>query len=675
MPPRLSVVVPVHNVAPWLTECLRSLAEQTLADLEVVVVDDGSTDDSAALAAAFAARDGRFRLVGQGNGGPGHARNTGVRHCDPGARHLAFADGDDVLPPHAYELLTATLDRTGSDLATGQVLRLTADGTLGPAPGPRRAPATTRLRTHISRHWELAADRTVCNKVFRRSFWDEHAFAFPSGTRSEDLPVVLPAHFLARAVDVRGEPVHHWRERDTAAGTTGPPADVRGLQDRITQLLAVSAFLDEHRGPDDKRRYETHALSHELAPFMAVLPEGDEAYRRAFLTYANEFTDQVDPAVLGALPLPARLLWHLVRERRTGELLALIADERAEPGAFTVRGTVRRTAHYPALVRPVPGPLLRLGARDLPFTARLRAAHWRDGRLHLTGDTHLPGGPGPGGVRTGWLRAAHHAPVPLRLRTDRTPGRNPYGRDRAAFEAVVDPARIRPRPGGRERTSWYPEIGLAGPGLLRRAALTADRPTPPPPVHRPDGDHRIVPAFDDDGALVLHAERIGARFETHRAGTAADSTATVVIDGMVRDGVGPGPLRLTLTHHPSGTVLDRPVTVHDGAVPSAAGWRRFTTDLPLAALAAARPAPAPGTDRARLRYRLRLVGPDGRRTPLDVPGPVLPGDYPLAGDDDGPRALGLAAGYRGDLLIDDHAARPHRAGFHGPPDSRATKAP
>src|SRR6478752_4481986 len=105
MPPRLSVVVPVHNVELYLTDCLKSLAEQTMGDLEVVMVDDGSTDDSAALAAAFAGQDGRFRLVSQENGGLGHARNTGVRNCDPGARHLAFVDSDDVLPPRAYELL------------------------------------------------------------------------------------------------------------------------------------------------------------------------------------------------------------------------------------------------------------------------------------------------------------------------------------------------------------------------------------------------------------------------------------------------------------------------------------------------------------------------------------------------------------------------------------------
>ncbi|MFE6667680.1 CDP-glycerol glycerophosphotransferase family protein [Streptomyces sp. NPDC057697] len=664
MPPRLSVVVPVHNVELYLTDCLTSLAEQTMADLEVVMVDDGSTDDSAALAAAFAARDGRFRLVSQENGGLGHARNTGVRGCDPGARHLAFADGDDMLPPRAYELLLAALEETGSDLASGNVLRLRTGGRLQQAPDFRGPMATTRLRTHISRDWELAADRTACNKVFRRSFWDEHAFAFPAGALHEDIPVVLPAHFLARSVDVLKDTVYHWRDRPGPATT--PRALVRGVQDRVSHVLGVCAFLDEHRGADDKRRYETHVLAHDLRRFMAALPGGDEEYRRAFLTYANEFTDQVDPAVLDALPLPLRLMWHLVRERRTGELLDLLASDRAEPGAFTVRGVRRRSASFPALTRPVPRPVLRVTDRDLPLTARLRDAYWQGGRLHLKGYAYirnLPVGPRLGEFRTGWLRAGRRV-LPLRLRTVDEPEATARSRqslhdyDRAGFETVVDPARLRADAGSRpERLTWQPEIGIAGHGLLRRAALSTDEVTAPPPVHRPDGDHRIVPAFDG-GRLVLHTERIDARFETHRAGDTGDGTTAVVIDGMIRDRLGAGPLRLVLVHHPSGTSFERPVTVHEGLAPSAAGWRRFSADIPLDAFLDARPGAARAEGRAAIPYGLCLVGPDGNRTPIDVPGPVLPGRYPLAGDGDERRELGLTASSRGDLLISDRTVQP-----------------
>ncbi|MFF4176961.1 CDP-glycerol glycerophosphotransferase family protein [Streptomyces sp. NPDC001750] len=731
MPPRLSVVVPVHNVELYLTDCLSSLAEQTMADLEVVIVDDGSTDASADLATGFAARDRRFRLVSQANGGLGHARNTGVRHCDPGARHLAFVDSDDVVPPRAYELLLGALDETGSDFASGNVLRLRPSGKLQQSPNFRRPMATTRLRTHISRDWDLAADRIACNKVFRRSFWDEHAFAFPVGALYEDIPVVLPAHFLARSVDVLKDTVYHWRER--AGSITSRRAVVRGVQDRASHVLGVSAFLDEHRGAADKRRYEEHVLANDLWYSMEALPDGDEDYRRAFLTYANEFTDQVDPAVLDALPVRLRLMWHLVRERRTDELLALLAHDKAEPGVFAVRGTRRRTASFPVLTGPVPRPVLKVAERDLPLTARLRDARWRDGRLHLSGYAYIRNLPATSRVsefRTGWLRAGRRHLVPLRLRTVVDPEATARSRqslhdyDRSGFETVIDPARLRiDARRGPARLVWRPEIGIAGHGMLRRSALSTNEAAAPPPVHRPDGDHRIVPAFDD-GTLVLHAERIDARFESHRAGgpvgtdgpdgpddtdgartahvTPGARTAlvvpgvdgasgaqvvpgapgadgpgdSVVIDGMVRARLAVGPLRLSLTHLPSGTSFDRPVRVHESAGPALSGWRRFTATVPLDAFAAARAAARAGTGEgappAQIAYSAHLLGPDGRRTPIDVPGPVLPGRYPLDGNGTGereggngdtagaasPRELGLTASARGNLLITDRTVQP-----------------
>jgi CDP-glycerol glycerophosphotransferase len=76
--PRVSVVVPIYNVETYLEPCLESLAAQTFTDLEVVMVNDGSTDRSPAIAEAFSTRDPRFKLVHRPNGGLSAARNTGI---------------------------------------------------------------------------------------------------------------------------------------------------------------------------------------------------------------------------------------------------------------------------------------------------------------------------------------------------------------------------------------------------------------------------------------------------------------------------------------------------------------------------------------------------------------------------------------------------------------------
>ena len=109
--PRVSVVVPIYRVEAYLEECLASLRAQTFTDLEVVMVDDGSPDGSAAIAERVAGEDGRFTLLRQENAGLGAARNAGVAAA--GGELLMFVDSDDRLPPEAIAHLVRSLDRTG----------------------------------------------------------------------------------------------------------------------------------------------------------------------------------------------------------------------------------------------------------------------------------------------------------------------------------------------------------------------------------------------------------------------------------------------------------------------------------------------------------------------------------------------------------------------------------
>lgn len=112
--PLLSVIVPVYNVAAYLAECLQSLAGQTLRDIEVILVDDGSTDDSGDICTAFVQKDTRFKVVRQSNLDLAGARNTGLKHA--AGQYVSFLDIDDFLDPQAYEKLCAIAEKTGAQI-------------------------------------------------------------------------------------------------------------------------------------------------------------------------------------------------------------------------------------------------------------------------------------------------------------------------------------------------------------------------------------------------------------------------------------------------------------------------------------------------------------------------------------------------------------------------------
>ncbi|MFD4236929.1 CDP-glycerol glycerophosphotransferase family protein [Streptomyces sp. NPDC058542] len=545
LPPLLSVVVPVHNVEGYLADCLRSVADQTLEAIEVVMVDDGSTDGSARIAAEFAARDSRFRLVRQRNAGLSAARNTGVRHTTPTVPYLAFADSDDIVVHDAYERMTASLESTGSDLATGNVWRLTGQGRQ--QAWQYRWLTATRPRTHITRDPRLLADRVAWNKVFRRSFWEGHAFSFPEGKLYEDTPVMIPAHHLARSVDVLHEHVYYWRVRE--GSITRRRTDVTGVRDRIAACEQVSAFLGG-RDAAQRRAYDASCLRDDFGYFLDGLPMGGEAYRAAFLEGAGAFVDRAGPGALEGLPVELRVKWSLVRERRLEELLAVLAFERANgAGTFAVEGLPgRRRAVYPG----VRGASARLARTDVPAVARLLEARWgADGRLRLRGYAYLRNLPAASArqrLTVGMVRAERGRQVrPVPVRSVSAPeatvnsGQELHGYDHAGFEMVLDPDRLPATADG----GWLVGLVLAAPGAVRRVAVRApDAGADQPLVHDLDGGRRAVLDYRG-GRLRLTVSRLRARAEGHR--TAGTEGAPLELTGRYFGGSGGRPTALVLT--------------------------------------------------------------------------------------------------------------------------------
>ena len=116
MSPKVSVVIPCYNCIDYLEESVRSVLAQTLRELEILIVDDGSTDGSGALADSLAAQDDRIRVIHQKNGGLPVARNSGIDAAC--GEYIAFLDADDLVLPNAYETLYQTAVSLSCEVVT-----------------------------------------------------------------------------------------------------------------------------------------------------------------------------------------------------------------------------------------------------------------------------------------------------------------------------------------------------------------------------------------------------------------------------------------------------------------------------------------------------------------------------------------------------------------------------
>jgi CDP-glycerol glycerophosphotransferase len=486
---RISVVVPFYNNVDLLGPCLASIAAQTVRDLQVIMVNDGSTDGSEAVAAAQAAADPRFTLITIPNSGPGAARNAGVAVAT--GEFLAFVDADDLLPPDAYQILLGTLEQTGSDFVSGAVLRLTADGLI-PSGLHDQAIKARRLRTHISATPELLYDISVWNKLYRRSFWDAAGLRLPEGMLWEDLVAMTKAHVLASSVDVITDPIYHWRDRDAGAPSiTQSRTAIRNFRDRITALELIDDFLRERGTPALLRAHQHKALVNDLWLYVRDLSKTSGEYQAEFVGLARNYLCKVKPSVLAGQPAARKLAYYLIEQGRQDELVEFAGWLAANPARTPpmVRSLGRLRADLPlrrSADPAIPGRIFRPRWRELDPQVRVDQLGWDGQSLVIEGSAYVPSVDVGHRRNTSKLlvlvpRGRRRAPIVIPARSVRRPdvtersGQDRYSYDWSGFRCEVSPRWF--GLGGRWLTGdWDCFVLVRGRGVWRPARLHSPGP-------------------------------------------------------------------------------------------------------------------------------------------------------------------------------------------------------
>lgn len=206
----LSVVIPARNADRWIGELLESVLAQGVPACEVLVVDNGSEDETPARVAEIAASDTRVVLVRSQATNAAAARNHGVSLAS--GKYLVFADSDDIVPAGAYRALLEALESSGSDMALGDHLKFSPSSTWRPT---ERWGAfdETRLGISPSDAPALVATRPCWNRMFRRCWWDASALHFPEVDSLEDMVPMTQSLQQARQIDVVARCVYLYRDR------------------------------------------------------------------------------------------------------------------------------------------------------------------------------------------------------------------------------------------------------------------------------------------------------------------------------------------------------------------------------------------------------------------------------------------------------------------------------
>ncbi len=571
--PVLSVVVPVHNVATYLDECLDSLLGQGLAELEVIAVDDGSTDRSSEILRRRAAKDSRLRVLTQANAGQGAARNLAV--AEARGEFLTFCDGDDRVPTDAYAYLVETLRDSGSDFAVGRARRFDATGLIGPA-RVRGVHGTDRRHVTAADFPEAMHDLILCNRVFRTDFWRDSVGGFPEGVVYEDHLPMVTAFVRARAFDLLQRTVYHWRVREDNTSTTQQQSTLQNLRDRIAARESAHELLRTEAPTTVYETWVARGLAAAWPGFVPGAVEGDQEFRDLLAGTYRSYLERADEGAMAQVRHAAKVLAHLCAEERwadVAEALEYFEGWGHHPRLVVEDGEVRAVPE-PGLgfAAHVPSGLWRLADRETNLLAGFRSAAWTGPQeLELTGFVAIRG-----------LDAAEQAPavaaflrdvdsaerVDVDVRVERDPEVNQWVRhanaayDHGRFMVRVDAAVLPARP-----ATWAVVLHVSHRGVTREGQVY-DFVTGAPYVRTVGSvvDGRLVEALrDDEHGLVVRVQDAPKGWSPPREPDTPHVTTVDVEDdrAVLRFDPARTPGGVKLRGKP-GQVLLEPVPEHPG---------------------------------------------------------------------------------------------------------------
>lgn len=312
----ISVIVPVYNVAAYLPECMESILSQDHTNLEVILIDDGSTDASGAICDEYAKKDSRIRVIHQKNAGAAAAKNAGLRAVS--GEYLSFVDSDDFLEPGAYSHMLQLLQEHQADAvqcAFRDVFRnrrtdRCVDRECGGVSGKE-------YLARYTRDWTCAL---LWDKLYRRALFD--GIFFEEGHRIDDEYFTYQGIMNARKVYCDNWVVYNYRKRGSSV-MCSPQSGARILRDRVDSLSKRRVKVGS-RFPELKKLFDEHFLEAMilLSRDANGTPESIELIQDRLKAYFREKGHTV----------PRAALWPTLLKLRFGSIDRLLA-QKAPSGA------------------------------------------------------------------------------------------------------------------------------------------------------------------------------------------------------------------------------------------------------------------------------------------------------------------------------------------------------
>lgn len=241
---KISVIVPIYNIMDCLERCVMSIVHQTYGDLEIILVDDGSTDGTSELVDELGQRDSRIRVFHKENGGSSSARNLGLKYAT--GEYIGFIDSDDYIEPDMYELLAEAVHRTGSLMAQISRDEVNEDGSKRAdvciPPNQEQIVTAQQMMQELLMH---RGDCSFCTRICAKVLFEGRSF--PEGELNEDFKLLTMMLKQAGSFPILPKQCYHVYYRMNSNSRRKDKNDFsRVFTDIVVNADYVSELVNEH---------------------------------------------------------------------------------------------------------------------------------------------------------------------------------------------------------------------------------------------------------------------------------------------------------------------------------------------------------------------------------------------------------------------------------------------
>ena len=312
--PKISVIMPIYNVEEYLEDSLNCLLKQSfIDDMEVLMIDDGSTDNSRYIVEKYALDYDNFHAFHQENGGISSARNRGIDLAK--GEYITFFDADDYLNPNGYESLYKLAEKNKSDIVSSNMVRLKRYNIVDSRILIRGYKNITETldSANLNDYPELIWDTFVWNKIYKREFINKNNIKFKPVKYYEDLPFGLESLILANKISIYNDIFYYWRIREGSnLSITQQHSDFENFKGRIQMISLVNELMNNNDLNEDiKNELYFRWVEHDLNLHLRIFYQYEEEFHQKIIEEVKKVLDLVPKEIMAKVNSIKKILYKM----------------------------------------------------------------------------------------------------------------------------------------------------------------------------------------------------------------------------------------------------------------------------------------------------------------------------------------------------------------------------